>query len=277
MTNHLDLPSFRSPPVDEVAIAVQFQGIDRFSLAYGTFYERVRARLPKFEEHDPIAIQFETFGRPRDEIPEFSLEAFSLRRGWYVSEDGHQVVQLQPNRLVQNWRRQSGGGEYPRFPAVLGQFWESIQSLEDVTDGLGLSSPVINQADVTYFNNIDVAEGETYPEAFRRIFAWPSVQEFSGDAHGFRLEPESCTLSFRARVFAPGSTSACARLVATAEPAETEEGKKIVRFWLRFRGPPPHVHKEGLEEFLLAGRAAIVKSFTDLTSETCHSLWQRER
>lgn len=277
MNNITDLPSFCAPPVDEVAIAVQFQGIDRFSLAYGTFYESVRERLPEFEEHDPIAIQFETFGRPRDQLPEFSLEAFSLRRGWYVSADGHKVVQLQPNRLVQNWRRQSGVGEYPRFPAVLTEFWNSFEALESVTRGLGLAMPEINQADVTYFNNIELFEGETYPEAFQRVFEWPSVGGLSGEANGFRLEPEACNLSFRARVFAPDAEAPCARLVATAEPSETEDGKKIVRFWLRFRGPPTHIDRDGLERFLLVGRVAIVKSFTDLTSKVCHTLWQRER
>jgi hypothetical protein len=159
---------------------------------------------------------------------------------------------------------------------VLREFWQNFEILKSVTADLGLSSPAVNQADVTYFNNIEVGEGETYPEAFRRIFAWPTPKGFSGDAHGFRLEPEACTLSFRARVFAPESSSPCARLLAVAEPAETEEGKRIVRFWLRFRGPPPHMDPDGLEQFLLAGRAAIVKSFTDLTSEACHVLWQRE-
>ena len=274
--NPAPLPSFRSPPVDEVAVAIQFQGIDRFSLAYGAFFEQVRDRYPHFEEHDPIAVQFETFGQLRDVTPEFSLEAISLRRGWYVSEDGHRLIQLQPNRLVQNWRRQAGLGDYPRFPAILGDFWQSVSTLEQVTQELGLDLPEINQADVTYFNNIPLLEREGYAEAFQRIFQWHSGSNVCSEANGYRLDPEAATFTFRARVYAPDAQSPCARLTASALPAETEDGKRAIRFWLRFRGPPPQSDRETLEQFLLAGRGSIVKSFTNLTSPECHQLWQRE-
>jgi uncharacterized protein (TIGR04255 family) len=275
--SHQSLPSFRNPPVDEVAVALQFNGIERFSLAYGAFYERVRNSLPRFEEHDPIGVQFETFGQLREEAPEFNIEAFSLRRGWYVSDDGHRVVQLQPNRIVQNWRKQEGRGEYPRFPVVLADFWKSLDSLIAVTQSLGLSAPEFNQADVTYFNNIRLFENEPYPDAFERVFGWPKRQCFPNEAHTFKVEPEAAALNISARVFGPGSGAPCGRLVATAKPAEIDTGEKVIHLWLRFRGPPPSFERDVLEEFFLGGRAAIVQTFTNLTSGDCHDLWQRER
>lgn len=271
------LPSFGSPPIDEVAIAVQFQGIDHFSLAYGAFYERVRQHLPTYEEHEPIAVQFETFGRSQEAGPEISLESISLRRGWYISADGHELVQLQPNRFVQNWRRLSGVGCYPRFPAIFEQFCENLSILKEVLADLRLEKPLINQADVNYFNNIELLDGEDYPAAFQRVFGWPEVRGLTNELGGFRLEAEACSLNLAIKVYSPDSVTPCARLVATALPAETDSGKKIVRFQLRFRGPPPHIENNGLEEFLLIGRGAIVKSFTDLTSAQCHTIWERER
>lgn len=268
------LPSYKSPPVDEVAIAVQFQGIERFSLAYGAFYERVRDRLPGYEEHDPIAVQFETFGRTQEASAEISLESLSLRRGWYVSADGHELVQLQPNRLVQNWRRIRGKGEYPRFPSVFAEFQNNFAVLNSVLNDLNLAEPVINQADVSYFNNISLLEDEGYATAFERIFRWPRAEWLSERVGDFRLEPEGGNLSLSFRVYSADSKTPCARLVATALPAETEEGEKMIRFQLRFRGPPePNC---ALEEFLLTGRGAIVKTFTDLTSPECHLIWERE-
>lgn len=269
------LPSYRLPPIDEVAIAVQFQGIERFSLAYGAFFERVRDKFPSYEEHDPIPVQFETFGRSQETGSEISLESLSLRRGWYVSADGHELVQLQPNRLVQNWRKIEGKGEYPRFPAVFGRFQENFKVISEVLSDLGLAELSANQAEITYFNNILLLEGENHITAFERVFNWPQAASLTQEAGDFRLEPEGANLTVGFRVFAPGSEAPSARLVATAVPAETEAGKKIVRFQLRFRGPPGR--DCSLEDFLQVGRAAIVRSFTDLTSPACHTIWGREK
>jgi uncharacterized protein (TIGR04255 family) len=268
------LPSFKSPPVDEVAIAVQFQGIERFSIVYGAFFEKVRDRLPSYEEHDPIPVQFETFGRSTEGLPEFSLESLSLRRAWYISKDGHHLVQLQPNRLVQNWRKLRGEGTYPRWPAVFQNFSENLEILRGVLSDLELAQPIINQAEITYFNNIELIPGESYVEAFERIFGWPSASRLRREVEGFRWEPEAAVLNTMILVRAPGSDEPCARLVARAAPAETETGSKMVRFELRYRGPP--TDSCDLEDFLHTGRNTIVYTFTDLTSEKCHKIWERE-
>lgn len=269
------LPSFAAPPLDEVALAVQFQGIEKFSLAYGAFYERVREIYPNYEEHEPIAVQFETFGRSQESTPAMSLEAISLRRGWYVSADGHQLAQLQPNRLVQNWRRIKGQGEYPRFPEVLASFNRNLEVLSEVLRDLGLSEVRPNQADVTYFNNIRHHESETRTEAFERIFSWPNSKNFSGNLGPYRIEPEAANFNLGFQIFAPNASAPFARLVASAVPAETEDSDKVIRLELRFRGPP---EKDcSLEEFLRIGHANIVRTFTDITSEECHAEWKRER
>lgn len=268
------LPSFRSPPLDEVAIAIQFQGIERFSLAYGAFFERIRSNYPVYEEHDPIPVQFETFGRSQEVGSEISLESLSLRRGWYISSDGHELVQLQPNRLVQNWRRINGQGEYPRFPAVFSKFQENLETIKLVLNDLSLSQIQINQVDITYFNNIPLLMDENNSSAFERIFQWPEARRMSEEAAGFSIAPEAVNFNVGRLVFAPGSTTPCARLVASAVPAETDTGQKVIRFQLRFRGP---LSSEGtLEQFFEVARSAIVKSFTDLTSPECHILWERE-
>lgn len=269
------LPSFASPPLDEVALAVQFQGVENFSLAYGAFYERVRASYPSYEEHDPIAVQFETFGRLQEATSQVSLEALSLRRGWYVSEDGHHLVQIQPNRLVQNWRRMNGIGEYPRFPSVFAKFGENLNTLSAVLENLKLGDIQINQIDLTYFNNIPLQEGETYVQSFERVFNWPDMGALTSEVSGFRLEPEAARLNALFKVFPPDADSPCARMSFSALPAELDTGERIIRLQLQFRGPPSE--NCTLDEFFLAGRSAIVTTFTDLTSETCHKEWGRTR
>lgn len=273
------LPSYGEPPVDEVAIAIQFAQLDPFSIVYGALYERLKEYLPKVEEHEPIAAKFETFS-DAIQVGNLTAELFDkppARRIWFVSEDGHSLLQIQPDRIVQNWRKRDGKGIYPRFSAVLNEFWKNLTIYDEVVKAQLGASVLPNQCEVSYFNNITLLEGESYSQAFARAFAWPHLDRFSTPLEGHALESEACSFNLAFRVTDGHSSEPRGRLIAVAQPsmnAETRE--RLIRLTMVFRGPPPAADWPSINDFLLLGREAIVKAFTDITTKECHALWERE-
>ena len=73
MTNMHPLPSYENPPVVEVALSVQFEGPQTLRTPeLGLFWQGLRDRFPKLEEHPPLDSVIGQFGRlPRPGSPRF--------------------------------------------------------------------------------------------------------------------------------------------------------------------------------------------------------------
>lgn len=272
-----ELPSYRNPPLDEVAIALQFDQIKPFALIYGAFAEEVRQRLPQHEELEPMAVSFETFSDTPLQTPsQFIVDRSAMPRAWFISEDGHRLAQIQPDRFVQNWRRKAGEGTYPRFAAVMEDLCENFRAFEKVVERENGGSLNLNQCEVSYFNVFPVQEGEGYPQAFARLFDWLGCEKplvLSGSV----AEPELVTISRTFIIKNASSDEPRARVHIVAQPAISMlTGTKVFRMSLIFRGPPPAQDWATVEAFLQEGREAIVRLFTDITSASCHKEWGRE-
>src|SRR6266540_4854231 len=121
-----DLPYWQKPPLDEIAITVQFETLKNL-----TVLQIVRLKDEyqdqfggEFKEQPPLLPNFETFGtRPTQQFT-LQLTSDAPKRYWFLSLDGHDLLQIQPDRFVQNWRKVEGVGDYPRFDAVFARFLE---------------------------------------------------------------------------------------------------------------------------------------------------------
>jgi uncharacterized protein (TIGR04255 family) len=73
-----DLADFRTPPVTEVVLGVQFNSLERFlSPHLGLVWERFKEKFPKVEERPPLAATFETFGPHPQFFPAISMQLFA--------------------------------------------------------------------------------------------------------------------------------------------------------------------------------------------------------
>jgi hypothetical protein len=69
----------------------------------------------------------------------------------FHSKDRQEIVQIQDDRLMHNWRAQSDDAEYPRYHKKLRPCFE--RQLESFVSFLGqekLDTPVFDQIEVTY-------------------------------------------------------------------------------------------------------------------------------
>ncbi len=133
MPDSLRRPHFAHPPVVEVACGVQFEGLEQLANSElwsirGCRFRGLRS-TPQTEDHPPLArVRLDasaTFGPQWSSLP-------PLRRVFFISPPGNFLIQLQPNRLLHNWRKVADGDEYPRFDAAFEKFiwtWEQFNEV----------------------------------------------------------------------------------------------------------------------------------------------------
>ena len=271
-----NLPQWERPPVDEVAISIQFNDIAGLQIVhYGQLAERYRqVGLTRHEDKNAIPASFEVFGKRV--APQFQLQAIDVPfpRVWYMSEDKHRLVQVQPDRFVYNWRKVEGEGKYPRLNDVLPEFWERCQTFQVFLAERGLPPLALNQCELSYFNVIDVEDHETFHQAFARVFRFFNA-ELNTDplTDGGTVEQDAGNLGVTYIVRAKDGTP-FGRIHGTVQAAE-RRNQRVIRFSLVFRGPWTQPVGDSLLEFFAAGREAIVRLFDSMITERMHREWRR--
>lgn len=272
-----DLPDYSDPPVTEVVLGVQFNNIEGFKIPHvGLIWDAFRSKFGHIEEHPPLPPTFETFGpNPGVLFAGIGLQLampFGMPRIFFVNDDRTQLLQVQRDRFLHNWRKVTGSENYPRFERMLRTFEEGFQKFKTVVDQERLGELVANQCEVTYVNQIPLDKGEGAFAAMRR-----TLKLISGDGALSTLgEAEDARITLRHQID-DDMGKPIGRLITAVEPARRSDGVAIIHFSLTVRGVPPSPDIAGVSDFLTRGRLHIVKGFTELTTETMHKRWKRKK
>jgi uncharacterized protein (TIGR04255 family) len=169
-----DLPDFKKPPVSEVVLSLQFASIPTFrSIHVGLLWQRFRREYPKVSEQAPLQATFETFGVvPANPAPFFQIEALlspPVSRYWFEEQDGNELLQVQQDRIVHNWRKREADQDYPRYEAIRSRFASDVEKFTNflATESLGELRP--NQCEVTYINTIEIPGGGDMHGCLERV------------------------------------------------------------------------------------------------------------
>lgn len=267
------LPSFRSPPVVETAVSVQFQPLKRMSNAHlGLFWDRVRETYPKLQDADPIEPQIERFGAalPRARFPQLRIAATQpAARLRMSSEDGHAMLQLQNGRLVFNWRRLDGGNEYPRWARVEPQFQAALQELKAFTEAEELGAIEPSQWEVTYVNHLVRGREWNTPSDWQEVL--PGVIGFTAAVSASGLESMGCHAHFAL----PDDAGRLHVEVTHGFAGPDEDADELLIVQLTARGGVDE--NRNLSAGLAYGREVIVRSFVDITGERVRrDIWKQE-
>lgn len=145
------------PPVVEVAIQLTYERSSNFTLIQiADLYERgFRGGYPTVQQVPPlgdISVGPQTVQQAIQVI-----SPADLPRLWFISQDTHDLVQVQDTRLVQNWRRADqipGDRSYPGYESVRSRFVESWNTLERWLERHEASPLRLAIAELSYVNSI---------------------------------------------------------------------------------------------------------------------------
>jgi uncharacterized protein (TIGR04255 family) len=273
----LDLPRWVHPPLDEVAIAVQFNDINNWQIAhYGLLLECLaKLGLSRTEDKGLITPKFEVFGKKGIAVPQFQFQAVEapLPRVWYISADGHRLAQVQPDRFIFNWRKIDGSGQYPEFSEVFKGFGMAYDAFRSFLDDQKLASPSINQCELSYFNVMPLEEEESFYQGFQRIFRAGATEAKLFSSDSVQIESETGNFS-QTYLIKDKSDQPIGRLHAQAGPI-TRKQDRMLRLAITCRGPCDGNTDQAVVDFFTFARNAIVRVFDSLITNQMHKIWGR--
>ena len=270
--------SFRNPPLQEVALAVQFESLVGFTSAHvGLFWQQLSDRFPRIEEHFPLSpMPIERAGSVQTD---FQLEVShgpARTRAWLVDASNRELLQIQSDRLVRNWRKAGDTDAYPRYEThIRPHFKEDYSRFVAFVESHDLGKIQPLQCEVAYFNQIrtNPATWDSLREMYKVTSTYqppnlddlPLIHESSQLRQVFSIN-ESDTHGIEPLV---------GRLYTEIIPVETN-GQPILRFHLTARGRPRQPTTEGVMDFLDLGRRTIVQCFDRSTTAEMHEVWGKE-
>lgn len=263
------LPDYRIPPVIETVLGVQFSPIKSFSVPhFGLFWERLRKHYPYFEVRPPIGHILEKFDMDSSKKmgPEIELsKGPPPLRCWFMDKDKNNLVQIQSDRFIINWRKVTGKEEYPHYGTVKPKFEINWNQFCGFLNSEGFPSPKVNQCEVTYVNHLEMGkEFKSFGE-MQKIFKF-----WSGpSSESFLPQPEQ--VRFNVSFVMPESKG---RLHVQLEPKiRREDGQEILQLNLTARGEPNSSKLADINQWFDLGHEWIVRGFDELTKPDMHKIW----
>ncbi len=274
---NVPLPSYENPPVTEVALSVQFGPLQKMRAAHlGRLWSSFPADgFVRTEDHAPLEPVIESFDPglyPQNfGIKLRSFDTPPVPRVWFLNRTGTELIQVQPDRFVQNWRKVDADAEYVRYPRVREQFSRSFDIFEGFVRTEELGEIIADQCEVTYTNHLPVGSGwDQQGHLDKVVTVWKS--ETSDD---FLPTPEAASLAVRYII--PGADGAPAgRLYVDLQPAfRKPDFDPVLILTLTARGAPLGEGRAGIMKFFDLGREWIVRGFTSITTDEMHDIWRR--
>jgi uncharacterized protein (TIGR04255 family) len=267
----LPLPEFERPPVDEMVMGVQFDPLHNLHAAHlGLFWSRIQKEYPHTEDQTPLSPTVE----PSDIKPSaptvsaIALTVPPLPRCWFLSEDKTQLIQVQRDRFLRNWRQVKGNEPYPRFTRLAREFQRAWNAFLSFAGEQGLGSVKVNQCELAYINNIEKGVGWSELGELHGVFPLLNPRE-----QGSFL-PSAEALSWQARYKLPEGRG---RLHVEVSPIfRGRDMKLVLSFALAARGAPAGDSSEQIAAWFELSHEWIVRSFAELTSSTAHEFWGKK-
>jgi len=264
------LPDYDNPPVVETAIGVEFASLEKWEVPYfGLFWQHIQAAYPHFEVKPPVVTEVEKpqveFGHSQISLLEVSKP---LVRCWFLNEARTELIQVQNDRLIHNWRKVSGGEPYPHYDNIRPAFERDWEQFCEFLSLHGLGMPDVRQCEVTYVNHIDRGEGwDTFADLPGVFPSWAGATP-----ENFLPVPESILLNVS--YLMPEKQG---RLrIAVVHAFRQTDARETLQLTLTARGKPASNAVPDLLKWLDLGREWVVRGFTDFTSRRMHELWRRK-
>jgi uncharacterized protein (TIGR04255 family) len=266
-----EFPNYKSPPVIEVILGVQFEPIAAFRNAHlGAFWKSLDLQeWSLIQDVPPLEPTFERFG----EQGQWGGLGLNLR----LSQDSssrlqiknattNRMIQVQNGRLHFNWLGE-GGNPYDRYPVIRAGFEQALQQFQQflTQEKLGHLRP--NQWEVTYLNHIPKGTVWNAVEDWRFCLLIGNIPTYQD-----LIEPESFRADWHFTI--PNQRG---RLHVQWQHAQrsTPDTQEIVVLNLTARGPlgPEGIGVDEVLSGIDLGRQTIVQTFPRIMSDKANAFW----
>jgi uncharacterized protein (TIGR04255 family) len=271
------LPDFEKPPVIEVVISLQFQPLEALrSCHLGIYWQNVRAEgFSRTEDHLQLMPAFEDFeARPSPKVG-VRFQAFDdappLPRVWFLNETQSELIQVQRDRLIVNWRQGASPEPYPHYVSIIERFKFALKTFSEFVSSENLGTINPTQCEVTYVNHISTGVSSNHSDLDHLVTMWRHTYSDS-----YLSKPEDVGFSARYRM-EDEQGNPVGRLHVDFQPAyRNTDGRPIFVMNLTARGKPEPADLGGAFRLFDREHEWIVRGFTSMTTQEMHALWGKK-
>ena len=263
------LPDYSFPPLNEVAMGIQFAPPKGYQqILAGEVRDLFRLNYPKAKEVQPLPPSFETFGQPQ-RFGGFELSMVSIvhNRYWFLSPNEDELIQFQSDRLLHNWRKVDGeNNTYPRFENMIMKFEKELRVFEEYIVKLPQSTLDINQCELSYINHVHYTDVNGPGKS---VDDWINILNFQ------MINTESFALKFSEQIL-DSIGKPCGRLICEIVSILNQKHEPVISLNITVRGEPETPNIAAALNFITKGRESIVLCFDKITSEFAHQQWGKK-
>jgi uncharacterized protein (TIGR04255 family) len=265
------LPDYERHPLDETVIGVQFEPLPKFSVQHiFQYWSRIRDKYPRIEEQSILlhAIEkptLEPIKNPAQVVLAGPTAPVPVSRFMFLDPTGNELVQVQTDRFMRNWRLLNGTEIYPRFNNLFAAFWREWEDFQVFLSEEKIDGPKVDQCEITYVNFIEISQIEGGLSGMENVFS-----AILKPKQGGFLPPPSA-MKWESSYPLPVGQG---RLHVAAMPNfRNRDFKLVVNFTLSARGSPEDASRDKLKIWFELAHEWIVRGFDDLTTAKMHKLW----
>lgn len=190
---------YQRAPIVEVSLSVQFNSLKGFLSPHaGKVWAAFEKEFPKIEQYPALAATIEqTDVAPSGQI--VGSMGAPTPRIWMINNSRTELIQLQPDRFIRNWRNYAdatGNLPYPNYGALKDSFSRDQKKFFETLVELDLPEPQINQYELNYVNWVrQSGVWENHGDIHKVLRHWNS-----GFADSFKGEFESAAFQITKRI-----------------------------------------------------------------------------
>jgi uncharacterized protein (TIGR04255 family) len=256
------LPDFENPPAVETALGIRFAPLPGWNVFhYGLILQEFKDDYPKQELKPPIlniAVPFP----PPDPINFVGMPV----RCWFLNEQSTELVQVQSDFFGRNWRKLESSQEYLHYDQLRPFFERDWSRFVKFLGKHGFPSPEVWQCEVAYVNQFPRGrEWKSFDELDALYPVWRGLS-------GGGLLARTQMVNFMTSYELPDNGGT---LQFVSQPGiRQEDGAEMIQLTVTAIGKPDSPDPQGILRCLDAGRAAVVRGFTEFTSDAAHAIWR---
>lgn len=242
--------AFENPPVNEVVVSAYFDPplSDFRNEHVGLFWGKIKDEFPEVSQQIPVRF-----------APEVIDNEFPMPRYWFISQNGINLIQIQQNAFMFNWRRRDEE-KYPRFHRTIKPTFDKYYGTfsQFVRTQISDVDPTIDRCELVYINTVESFD------------FWKGLQNSTNVIPSFSiLDPgisDAEAQGFNCNYIYTVETNLQINIGIRAVTNAQQPGSPVLIFEIRAVGSFGGVSKPATDDWFVRAHEAIKSCFVGMTS-----------
>jgi len=251
--------TFKNPPINEVVVSTYFNPplSDLRSEHIGLFWGKIKQDFPIVSQQPIVGTELDILGN----------EPFPIPRYWFIAEDKINLIQVQKNAFMFNWRRNDE--KYPRFHKNIKPTFDKYYGLfnEFVRTETNIEDLAVDLCELNYINVIDCCEYWEGPQDTPKII--PSFSMLNPNIDDLDFLGFNCNFGYRL------SSDLQINIGIRSGFRTQQQDRPVLIFEIKTSGRLGQIEKPEADEWFERAHDAIIKCFLSITdTDIQNRFWQ---